>query len=150
MVSQSALEKVAPFTDLVFLDIKTLDPEKSVRHTGMLVQKLQEIIQLLNQLQEIHPKLEIEIRTPLIPGITDDTENLMAIGLFIEQWLKQVKNWELCMFNDFCDDKYMRMGLNWILDDKKHHPVDYWRFTAIQNKFEDLNIIVTGFISTTI
>jgi pyruvate formate lyase activating enzyme len=148
MVPESALEKVAPFTDMVFLDIKTLDPEKSIRHTGIPVPKLREIIGLLNHLQEKQPKLKIEIRTPLIPGITDDTESLLNIGHFIQQELPSVKNWELCLFNNLCEDKYNQMHRKWELHGKMQNRIDYQRFSAIQEEFKDLNILVAGFLST--
>ncbi len=148
MVSESALEKIIPFTDLVFLDIKTLDPEQSLKYTGLPIQKLMGTIEWLNSFRTSHSSFpEIEIRTPLIPGITDDNENLFAIGQFIEHSLKQVKNWELCMFNDLCEDKYLRMGIKWALNDKTQNSVDYSRVLAIQNEFPALGIAVTGYIS---
>lgn len=147
MVPESALEKVAPYSDLVFLDIKTLDPEKSMKYTGMPVQKLQETIGLLNQFQKKHPKLEIEIRTPLIPGITDDTESLMNIGRFIQQELQSIKNWELCLFNDLCEDKYNKMSRKWELHGRTHNSADFNRFGKIQEEFENLNILIAGFLS---
>ena len=147
MVPESALEKIAPYTNMVFLDIKTLDSEKSMTHTGLPVQKLQGIIQLLNQLQEKHPKLEIEIRTPLIPGITDDTESILAIGHFIEKSLPKVTNWELCLFNDLCEDKYNKMNRKWELYGKTHTSTDYNRFADIQKKFKKLNLLIAGFLT---
>jgi pyruvate formate lyase activating enzyme len=58
------------------------------------------------------------IRTPIIPGLTADKENVLGIGKFIAENLKGVvERWELCAFNNLCRDKYTRLGKEWMLKD---------------------------------
>jgi pyruvate formate lyase activating enzyme len=54
----------------------------------------------------------------LIPGITDQAGNLDAIGGFLHTDLDGwVERWELCAFNNLCQDKYRRLGLTWAFAD---------------------------------
>ena len=54
------------------------------------------------------------IRTPVIPDATATPANIVGIG----QWLAAhlpgiVARWELCAFNNLCQDKYQRLDREW-------------------------------------
>ena len=111
---RTVLEKLYPLVDLFLFDLKLLDPARHRQHTGQdnaLI--LDNLRWLARQIAATNGKA-LWIRTPLIPGATDDPQNLTAIGDFIAGQLDgSVARWELCAFNNLCRDKYRRLGLDW-------------------------------------
>ena len=104
-----------PHTDLVLFDIKLIDPMRHRRHTrldnSLILKNLERIVEAKRQ----GWPGKIWIRTPIIPGATDDEENMVAIGRFLAARLGvDLSRWELCAFNNLCRDKYRRLGLNWV------------------------------------
>jgi len=146
MIPGSAWSKIIPHTDLVFLDIKLTDDQASKKYTGLPIEKLQKGIAWLNRFVTENGFPEIEIRTPLVPGITDSEENLNTIGQFIMQHIPLARQWELCLFNDLCEDKYIRMGKAWTFSGIKHSQANYQSFRKLQPDFTAINILISGFI----
>jgi len=109
------INNLLPFTDLVLFDLKLINSNQHLEYTG---QKNEIILQNLRQLIAIKKSLpasfDLWIRTPLIPGITATQENLTGIANFlIEIGAEYITRWELCAFNNLCQDKYMRLNLDW-------------------------------------
>jgi len=52
----------------------------------------------------------------VIPGATDDEENIRALARIIRG---RVDRWELCTFNNLCRDKYERMYKDWTFKDSQ-------------------------------
>ncbi len=67
--------KILPWLDLIFFDVKFIDPGLSVTYLG---QSNDRILDNLRRLQA-QSAVEVYPRIPLIPGITDSPENLTAI-----------------------------------------------------------------------
>jgi len=111
----AALEEVLPHTDLVLYDLKEIDPERHRRFTGRSNEEI------LDNLQTIGTRMAsgaspqaLWIRTPVIPDATATPANIVGIG----QWLAAhlpgiVARWELCAFNNLCQDKYQRLDREW-------------------------------------
>jgi pyruvate formate lyase activating enzyme len=59
------------------------------------------------------------IRTPIIPGATDDEANILAIGRRLARLGEIVDRWDLCAFNNLARDKYARLGMSWPFDQAK-------------------------------
>jgi pyruvate formate lyase activating enzyme len=69
---------IAGRTDLVLFDIKLLDSQLHMKYTGVVNSNI------LDNLRHVSSRgIPMEIRTPIIPGITDTPENLDAIAAFI-------------------------------------------------------------------
>ena len=68
-------EKILPYTDLIYYDIKIADPK---HHQGLLGKTNESIIGNLRRLLQ-EQSVEIHPRIPLIPEITATEENLCAI-----------------------------------------------------------------------
>jgi pyruvate formate lyase activating enzyme len=68
-------QKVLPYIDLIYYDIKIADPEIHQKYTGKANQKIFDNLRRLLQEKPaaVHPRI------PLIPGITATRENLSAI-----------------------------------------------------------------------
>ena len=119
LCSKSALEMLLPYSTMVLFDIKEIDSKKHERLTGFGNEKILENLLAIAGFMKahVHPKT-LWIRTPIIPGATDTEENIRGIGEFIASHLgRSVNRWELCTFNNLCQDKYLRLGINWAFGD---------------------------------
>jgi pyruvate formate lyase activating enzyme len=76
-VPWSVMECVAPYVDLFLYDLKVIDATRHRKCTGvsndLVLGNLERLAGMGKQLQ---------VRVPLIPGYTDDDENLLAISEF--------------------------------------------------------------------
>ena len=79
--SLEAVQSIAPYTDLFLFDLKLADPAQHRKHTGKLNR------QILQNLEYLSDQLkDIIIRLPLVPGITDTTENIEGIILLMKDF----------------------------------------------------------------
>ncbi|MEJ2024177.1 MAG: glycyl-radical enzyme activating protein [Deltaproteobacteria bacterium] len=119
MCNRSALEDLLPYSDLLLFDLKIMDPDEHKAFTGAANDAiLDNLIFVGDTMRSKGRPGEIWVRTPIIPGATDTTENIQAIGTFISTHLDGlVSRWELCAFNNLCRDKYLRLDLDWAYKD---------------------------------
>jgi pyruvate formate lyase activating enzyme len=104
-------ESVIPFVDLVLLDLKIWDPERHRAATGADNARIFDNARKLAALG-----VPLWIRTPIIPGLTDDDDNVSAIGAFIQSSLATVQRWDLLAFSNLGIPKYRRLGMPCALD----------------------------------
>jgi len=119
LCSREAFDLLLPYSSMVLYDLKEIDPEKHKKFTGETNEKIFRNILYVSEYMESHLyPATLWIRTPIIPGLTAREENIAGIGRFITENLKGVVDrWELCAFNNLCRDKYIRLGLEWMLKD---------------------------------
>jgi len=86
-------EKLLPYVDLVFFDIKILDSQKHKYWTG---KENHRILENFFQLAKF-PEINIVPRIPLVPGITATEENLSNLALFLRN--SHATNCELLTYN---------------------------------------------------
>ncbi|RLD83278.1 MAG: glycyl-radical enzyme activating protein [Bacteroidetes bacterium] len=110
--SKESYEKILPYVDLVLFDIKEINPEKHTVFTGKSNKRIFENLLYISEYIKNHNK-ELWIRTPIIPDATATDENIMGIGNFIAENSIHNTKWELCAFNNLCNDKYERLGRKW-------------------------------------
>jgi pyruvate formate lyase activating enzyme len=147
-VSEKALQKILPFTDLIFFDLKILDEENAKSLTGKGVKHILKSLTFIKEYILINGAPELQFRTPIIPGSTDDPKNINAMAeLLGSEYGGLFSKWEFCMFNDICEDKYLRMDMDWNYKGKKYSSSDFKKLTAIQEKFPQHNIEFSGFLS---
>lgn len=115
LTQRQTLEALYPQIDLFLVDLKLIDPLQHERWTGApLAPILNNLIWLADQLRQQDNPKRLWIRTPLIPGATATLENLGGISRYLADHLSDVvERWELCAFNNLCQDKYSRLDLNW-------------------------------------
>lgn len=77
-------EKLLPLIDLIFFDIKIIDPEKHKKYTGVSNEKILENFTILSEKSAREKKFKIIARTPLIPGINDTEEDMEKLRHFYE------------------------------------------------------------------
>lgn len=111
--SKQVLDEVLPNIDLVLLDLKQMNPELHIKYTGVPLEPILENAIYISQ----KLKKKIWIRTPVIPGYTDQDENIIAVAKFIKENLPTVERYDLLAFNNTCKDKYDRLNMKFELAD---------------------------------
>ena len=97
--------KVINTFDLVIMDIKLADTKTHKKYTGVGNEVILENFKCLKESGK--PYI---IRTPLIPNITDTTENLDAIKEIIGE-----SEWEKLPYNNVAGAKYQMLGIEYEL-----------------------------------
>lgn len=102
-------EHIQPLTGLVdlwFCDIKSMDPEKHRRGTGVDPALILDHIGRL-----VSGGAKLCIRMPLIPGFNDGEEDVRALGRYVREVLKLgYEDVELLKYNNLGESKAGRMG----------------------------------------
>lgn len=109
-----APEKVAPLldvTDLVLLDIKHIDP---VEHKKLTGHDNHRILAFARYLRD--RKIPVWIRHVVVPGITDDPEELRQLGHFLAE-LTNMKALDVLPYHTMGKVKYERLGMEYPLGD---------------------------------
>ncbi len=79
-VPWSAFETVLPCLDLVYCDLKLMDPDKHREHTGR-----DNALILENARRLAEGSTEVRFRKPLIPGVNDDAEDIRSTAAFLKE-----------------------------------------------------------------
>ena len=101
------------YTDLVLLDIKHIDPIKCKDLVGVSNEKELKFAEYLSQ-----NNIDMWIRQVLIPGYTDDENDLRKLKSFIDK-LNSVKKVELLPYHNMGEYKWKKLGLNYDFKDVK-------------------------------
>jgi len=101
-------EAILPYTDMIYMDIKIIDPKTHKRYCGVDNNVILENFIKLHELS-LSGGFEIIPRTPLIPGITDTEKNLAAIARFLQS--HQVKDIRLLPNNPAWHEKCRSLGI---------------------------------------
>lgn len=104
------IKELLEFTDLVLLDIKHINDEKAKELVGFSNKKELEFARYLSD-----NNIPVWIRQVIIPGITDDEEDLIKFKEFIRS-LKNVKKIELMPYHELGKFKWENLGLKYELE----------------------------------
>lgn len=110
-VNIDVIDPVLDYTNLVLLDLKHMVPEKCKDLVGVSIDKTLEFAKHLSD-----RNIPVWIRHVLVPGITDDRENLELMGKFIST-LKNVDRVELLPYHTLGVHKWENMGFKYELKD---------------------------------
>ena len=100
------LDRIIDYIDLFLYDLKLIDEDEHIRYTGV---SNGTILENLRTLLERDKK--VQIRIPLIPGITDTESRLNSMGQFLLS-LDGIEDISLLSYNQFCEDKSKRFANN--------------------------------------
>ncbi len=103
-VSWSRLEPLVRRVNLVLYDLKQMDEGRHREYTGVSLGLVLE-----NAVRIADMGVPMWVRTPVIPGYTDEEENIREIARFIRDHLPTVERYDLLAFNNTCRDKYRRL-----------------------------------------
>lgn len=103
-------EQLMQVTDLLLVDIKHIDRNKHIRLTG---KPNDNIIEMFRYLDSIHKP--IWIRQVLVPGYTDDPDDLQKTRDFIAS-LSNVKKTEILPYHSMGAYKWEKLGMKYPLE----------------------------------
>ena len=104
--------------DLVYYDLKLIDPQAHQYYTGSPNNKILDNLQVLSA-----SGVPFVIRVPLVPGVTDTRENLSAIARTI-QTLPGLIQVSLLPYNRAAGAKYESLGMEFHPDYDETNPVN--------------------------
>lgn len=104
---------LAQNADLVMFDIKLIDHGAHQKETGA---ELTNVLDNARMLADMG--ISLIVRTPLIPGITDQAENVAGIAAFAAK-LASVRYYELLNFNPLGASKYDSLDLPYVFKDSR-------------------------------
>ena len=110
-------EEIIKKLDFIMTDLKIWDDEKHIKYTGVSNETIKENFVKLDKLG-----IPFIVRTPLIPGITDNAENISKIRDFIKEF-KNVKKYELLPYNPLGNSKLKAMGKDKIVFEAEETPL---------------------------
>ncbi|TCK88029.1 cobalamin-independent glycerol dehydratase small subunit [Natranaerovirga hydrolytica] len=100
------IESVIPHLDLVLLDIKSMDAEKSKKYTGVSIERIKENAQRIVQLTKT------VVRVPTIPGFNATKQEIKEICNFVKT-LQGVETIHLLPYHNFGESKYELLGMTY-------------------------------------
>ena len=110
LIPEERLRQVLPLCGLVLYDVKLADSARHKEWTGAGNEGILKNLQIVAEWARKGGRLWI--RTPIIPGATDDMNNIQEIGIFLAGQ-KCIERWELCAFNNLCASKYESLDQSW-------------------------------------
>ena len=105
------IKELLKYTDLVLLDIKHIDDEKCKKLVGVSNKRELEFAQYLSE-----NNIKIWIRQVLVPGYTDDEDDLKKMKKFIKS-LKTVENVQVLPYHSMGKFKWEKLGNKYELED---------------------------------
>lgn len=110
--SEKVMRDILPHVDMVLYDLKVIDSKKHEDYTGVPLNRV-----LANARIVAKSGKPVWIRTPVIPGHTDDENNIRLIARFIVENMPNVERYDLLAFNRMCTEKYTLFNLVYPLKD---------------------------------
>ena len=104
-----SLDSIRPFTDLFLFDLKLIDETRHRQFTGVPNGLILYNLRALSELGH-----HIIIRVPIIPGITDDAQNLNRIAEYAAG-LPNLDRIDLLPYHESAKGKYERLGKEYTL-----------------------------------
>ena len=106
-VGEEVLLEACKFINFLMYDIKCVDSELHKKFTDV---DNAIILKNIKAVREMYPKLPIRVRTPVIPGFNDTTQEIEAIAAFIKELNVE---FELLPYHRLGTQKYTNMGLEY-------------------------------------
>jgi pyruvate formate lyase activating enzyme len=135
-IPESALKQVLHFTDFLLYDLKLMNAEKHLEHTG----KSNDLVHT-NARTAAESGVKILFRMPLIPGINDDTQNLKEMADFLGSFSDSARRLEIMPYHRLGKGKYESIGRTYRLASLL--PPTPKELASVKNFLEDAGIICT-------
>ena len=129
-VKWDGMEDLLKYVDLVYIDIKHMDPTVHKELTGVSNEL---ILENAKKISAIKPMI---IRIPVIPGCNDSEENITATARFASNLGENLKRIDLLPYHKFGTQTYIRIGMEYKLTDVESPSDDHMiRFKEIVESF---------------
>lgn len=109
------VKKLCAHVNMVFYDIKHMDPVKHRAYTGVTNEL---ILENIKKVSECFPEVPIIARTPIIPGFNHSPREIESIARFLGK-IKTIKEYELLPYHAFGVPKYKQLGRKYPLSNLK-------------------------------
>ena len=106
----SNIKELLKYTNLVLLDIKHINNEKCIDLTGVSNKNNLAFARYLSNCN-----IPVWIRQVLVPGITDDKDDLLNLKDFLST-LKNIEKVEILPYHNLGKEKWIKMGKNYPLE----------------------------------
>lgn len=103
-MGDEVLDAALEHTDLVLFDIKTADLDKHQAYTGTPFARVVAAARRIDR-----SGVPVWVRTPIIPGYTDDETNVRAIACLIRELFSNCQRYDLLAFSNLCLSKYVQL-----------------------------------------
>jgi len=133
-VNSNILLRISDDVKLFLYDLKLIDEEKHIQFTGVSNQVILKNLKLLSQQGK-----KIIVRLPLIPGVNDDEENILATGNFVAS-LKNVEELNILPYHRAGIEKFKR--LNKTKEAFIRHPPTTEEVRSIENTLKQFKLKV--------
>ena len=107
----AALEKILEYSDLVFFDLKHMDPQKHKEYAGVSNELIIKNLELVAK-----KGVPVVIRVPLIPGYNDSEENLHALARTVHDIVPQATV-NVLPYHRYGANKYRMIDMVYQLED---------------------------------
>jgi pyruvate formate lyase activating enzyme len=131
-VTAGNLLEVLPLTDFLLFDLKHMDLEKHRHYTG----QWNDLI-LSNARLAAEQGADILFRIPLIPGVNDDDDNIVATAAFIKELPGQQRA-QLMPFHRLGDSKYRALNMENTM--RATEVMTPEQVEAVRRRFEDCGV----------
>lgn len=122
--------------DMVLLDIKQIDPDK---HRKLTATPLDQVLAFAKRLERMGKP--IWVRYVLVPGYTDDPEDVEKLAEFVST-LKNVERVEILPFHKMGEFKWQEMGLKYELTDTS--PPSQETIDRVKSQFEKHGLLAVA------
>lgn len=116
-VDPKVLNESLPFVDLFLYDVKMMNSEDHKKWTGVGNELL------LKNLKEISGKVNIMVRTPMIPNVNDTKEEIQKILDYLK--ICNIKKYSILPFHQYGSNKYEALQIPYQMHDVKMHSEEY-------------------------
>jgi len=109
--SLAVAKEALQYTDLLLLDIKTINPVVYKRLTGVPLDQTLKVLQLSREMD-----VPVWIRFVLVPGLTDDPADLQAMAEYLRDF-PNIERIEVMPFHKMGEHKWAELGIPYTLAD---------------------------------
>jgi len=107
---KKVFSKIIDKTDLFLYDLKLMDDALHKKYTGVSNQLVLENLRMISEAGK-----PVQVRVPIIPGITDTKENLSDMIKFISE-INNIQEVNLLPYHKIGSHKYQRLGMSYKMD----------------------------------
>jgi len=132
--NEETIQKIAKVTDYFLFDIKIINNELHRKYTGVPVDRILENLKWLDQNNK-----NVILRFPVIPGITDTSQNISEIKSFIKT-LKNINQINLLPYHNISNGKYARFNKENKMKDT--NPLSDENMLLLKSEFESIGFKV--------
>ena len=135
--SSEGLKKILEYSDLVFFDLKVLDPEKHKEMIGVDNDLILENFKIVAE-----SGIETVVRFPLIPGYNDSQEDLQAIADLVKEYGPHMTV-NILPYHEYGANKYPGVGMKYPLEGLKENTPENIEIARVVFASAGLNVEVS-------